>query len=88
MMGQNQDLDLSHFSIGGQSLGDPNAAITTGAGGSNIQQMLAKLLMSKGDQKDGETKYVNGWAVPQSGMAGIGSLLGGLASSYKMGQGG
>lgn len=77
-----QDLDLSHFSIGGQDLAaDPAAAPDL-----KKQQMLAKMLMGA-QSRDQDTKTVNGWAVPNSGMSGVSDAIGNLMSQYVSGKG-
>jgi hypothetical protein len=82
------DLDLSHFSIQGKDLADPNQfqAPDNGKAMQQRNMMLAKLLSQSKEEDDG-TEYVNGWAVKQSPYAGIGSLLGGIAQAYMMGGG-
>ncbi len=70
---------LEPFSIGGQDISK---------GQSVDLQALARLLRNYGKQENGQsgdTKIVDGWAVPNSNMGGLNSLLGGLAQGYMMG---
>lgn len=76
---------MSPFSIAGKSLDDPNAStpVAPVAPMEDKAAMLGKML-SKAQQGDPKaTQYVNGWAVKNSPMAGMGDTIQSLADAYK-----
>lgn len=77
--------NLAPFSIAGQDLSQQAAPAPAAPSGFD-PKMLAKLLSSPKGNDDTQTEYVDGWAVQKNPMAGIGGILGNLASTYMAGQ--